>query len=64
MKENIFTLTRREQRAIIAIILLLLIGTVIAHYQSLQSDMPAAPSSSISPTPAEEDSSTPESPAG
>jgi hypothetical protein len=50
MSENVFTLTKREQRAIVAIILALLVGTFAVHFRSLRTELPkAAPSASTPP---------------
>lgn len=42
MNENIFSLTKREQRAIIGIVLLLLLGTLVMHFRSLRQPIPIA----------------------
>ena len=61
MKENIFTLTKREQRAIIAIVLALLIATTVVHYRSLRSNL-SPPTVSTAPTPEEQAGSPGEPP--
>jgi hypothetical protein len=61
MSDNIFTLSKREQCAAIAIILALLIGTLGAHFRSLRSDIPA-PAQSTAPTPQEEQANPDDAP--
>ncbi|GEM_PF-4608246 len=53
MSENIFTLSKREQRAAIAIVLAILVGTLVVHYRSLRSDT-QPPTPPASPIPHEE----------
>lgn len=62
MRETIFTLTRREQRAIIAIVLALVMGTLVKHYRSLRTRMPTPAAVPASPTP-DDDTAAMESPA-
>ena len=56
MSENVFTLSKREQRAIIAIVLALLIGTLVLHFRGLRTEA-ARPEQQSSPSaaPAEEE---------
>ncbi|MEY2546841.1 MAG: hypothetical protein QOG48_1958 [Verrucomicrobiota bacterium] len=61
MSENIFTLSKREQRAAIAIVLALLIGTLAVHLRSLRSEI-RAPASSTAPPPQEEQANPEDSP--
>jgi hypothetical protein len=62
VRENIFTLTRREQRAIIAIVLALLTGTLVKHYRSLRTPMPIPAAVQPSPTPDEAEAAPTETP--
>ena len=42
---EIFSLTKREQRIVIAIVLLLLAGTIALRYRDLRLNLPAPPPS-------------------
>jgi hypothetical protein len=53
VRQNIFTLSKREQRAAIAIILALLLATFALHYRSLRSPI-APPAKTPAATPLEE----------
>jgi hypothetical protein len=61
MKTGIFVLTKREQRAVVLIMIALLLGTIAARYHENRSKILGARSTSpetaatISPPPAEEE---------
>jgi hypothetical protein len=52
---NIFSLTKREQRVVIIIVLALLSGTMASHFRTLRSKVPAPPAVTATPSPADTD---------
>lgn len=46
---NVFSLTTREQRTIVLIIIALVAGTIAMHYHDLKTPMPSATSTSSAP---------------
>jgi hypothetical protein len=58
---GIFDLTKREQRVVIVIVLMLLIGTLAARYRNFPPQLPSPPPTAETLTPdREEDSATPD----